>query len=237
MIKKSTSTIEYSENIQISNVRISDRIYELITQEIIEGTIRYGDRLNIKEIAQRLQVSPMPVRDAIKRLEHEGIVVVKPQSTCYVRMPTQKSMIDAFELRYILEISSIEKIYPMVRLEDLKDMKYFLDRMEELVPSKYHPDTMKEYVKYDQLFHREICVLAGNEYLLRSYKYATLHLNISLTFNAGAEPDMQQVESDHRLLFKYLNQNSEQCVAVLRRHLNTCKRNMISGEVFKSLPT
>ncbi|GAB4223618.1 MAG: GntR family transcriptional regulator [Spirochaetales bacterium] len=220
---------------RLEHVRISDQIYELITQGIIEGSIRYGDRLNIKQIAQELKVSPMPVRDAIKRLESEGIVVVKPQSNCYVRMPTQKSMLDAFELRYILEMSSLEKIYRTVGPEDLKDMKYYLERMEERAPGWYDPEQMKEYVKYDQLFHREICVLAGNEYLLNSYRYAVLHLNISLTFDAGAEPDMQQVQNDHRTLFQFLSENSDQCVEVLRRHLTTCKRNMVSGEVFKSL--
>ncbi|WP_155816540.1 GntR family transcriptional regulator [Spirochaeta thermophila] len=220
---------------QLGSIRLSDRIYDLITERIIEGSIRYGDSLNIKQIAEELQVSPMPVRDAIKRLESEGLVVVRPQSKCYVRIPTQESMLNAFELRSILEIASLDKIYRTVRPKDLENMKEYLERMEQCVPGWYDSDQMREYVKYDQLFHREICVLTGNEYVVNSHRYALLHLNIALTFAAGVTPDLEQVHNDHRSLFQYLSENSEQCIEVLRRHLITCKQNMIRGEMFKSL--
>ena len=78
----------------------------------------------------------MPVRDAIKRLESEGLVVVRPQSKCYVRIPTQESMLNAFELRSILEIASLDKIYRTVRPKDLEKMKEFLERTEQSVPGR-----------------------------------------------------------------------------------------------------
>lgn len=53
---------------------LSEQVYQYLCLRIIEGSISYGEILNIKQIASTLSVSPMPVREAVKRLEHEGIV-------------------------------------------------------------------------------------------------------------------------------------------------------------------
>ena len=58
---------------------LSDQVYAYLTNKIITGELKFGDRLNIKEIASRLQVSSMPIRDAIKRLEQDRVVVVNPR--------------------------------------------------------------------------------------------------------------------------------------------------------------
>ena len=50
-----------------------DRVYEHLLEQIISGAVRYGDTISIKGVAARLSVSSMPVREALKRLEYEGV--------------------------------------------------------------------------------------------------------------------------------------------------------------------
>ena len=54
---------------QIEYPSLSDVVYEHLSKQIIEGSIRYGEKLNIKAISEQLNVSTMPVRDALKKLE------------------------------------------------------------------------------------------------------------------------------------------------------------------------
>ena len=94
---------------------------------------------------------------------------------------------------------------------------------------------MRTYVKYDQLFHQELVKLTENINLLQMYRTNMMHLNIALTFRAGVEPDMAQVNSDHQEVVRCLQKNSHDSVVALTRHLEQCRKNMIQGTLFHSL--
>ncbi len=215
---------------------LSEGIYQHLTDKIIGGEIGYGEKLSIRKVARAFNVSTMPVREAIRRLEMEDVVAIKPRSNCVVKVPTRSSMLAAFEMRELLEVHAAEKIYPTVTPEELLDMKDYLQQMDRFLPAGNADTRMREYARYDQLFHQEICVLARNPYLLRMYRMNMLHLNIALTFQAGVEPDMVQVSQDHRSIFRSLMENSPRAVDALKRHLRQCRRNMVQGELFRSLP-
>ena len=220
----------------IDTRNLSDRVYDYLTDKILEGSIAYGEKMNPKLIAEKLNVSITPVRDAIKRLEVEGIITVHPRSNSTVKMPTRSSMLDAFEMREMFEKYALEKIYTSVTPEDLDNMKLYVKQMEACLPINNVDSRMAEYVKYDQLFHQEFCILAGNVNLLKMYRTNMLQLNIAMTFRAGIDPDMEQVNRDHRMIFEHLLKNSPKAGEVLMRHLNQCRLNMIEGQLFKSFP-
>lgn len=220
----------------IDTRNLSDRVYDYLTDKILEGSIAYGEKMNPKLIAEKLNISITPVRDAIKRLEVEGIITVHPRSNSAVKMPTRSSMLDAFEMREMFEKYALEKIYTSMTPEDLDNMKLYIKQMDTCLPINNVESRMAEYVKYDQLFHQEFCILAGNINLLKMYRTNMLQLNIAMTFRAGIEPDMEQVNRDHRMIFEHLLRNSHKAIEVLMRHLNQCRLNMIEGQLFKSFP-
>jgi DNA-binding GntR family transcriptional regulator len=233
---RSISQAAHLEDNPIDTRSLSERVYDYLTDKILEGSIAYGEKINSKLIAEKLKVSITPVREAIKRLEVEGIITVYPRSNCAVKMPTRSSMLDAFEMREMFEKYALEKIHTSVAEAELDDMKFYIKRMEACMPVKNVESRMEEYVKYDQLFHQEFCVLAGNTNLLKMYRTNMLHLNIAMTFRAGIEPDMGQVSRDHRKIFENLLKNSYAAVEILVQHLNQCRLNMIEGQLFKSFP-
>ena len=67
---------------RIDTSSLVDRVYECLLDQIVTGTIKYGDSISIKRIAAELNVSTMPVREAVKRLEFEQVVSIKPRSSC-----------------------------------------------------------------------------------------------------------------------------------------------------------
>ena len=230
-----TQAMDLDDNL-IDTRNLSERVYDYLTDKILEGSIEYGEKINPKLIAEKLNVSITPVREAIKRLEVEEVITVHPRSNCAVKMPTRSSMLDAFEMREMFEKYALEKIYTSVTPEDLDNMKLYIKQMDTCLPINNVESRMAEYVKYDQLFHQELCILAGNINLLKMYRTNMLQLNIAMTFRAGIEPNMEQVNRDHRMIFEHLLKNSHKAVEVLMRHLNQCRLNMIEGQLFKSLP-
>jgi DNA-binding GntR family transcriptional regulator len=234
-VRNVTQAAHLDDNL-IDTRNLSDRVYDYLTDKILEGSIAYGEKMNPKLIAEKLNISITPVRDAIKRLEVEGIITVHPRSNSAVKMPTRSSMLDAFEMREMFEKYALEKIYTSMTPEDLDNMKLYIKQMDTCLPINNVESRMAEYVKYDQLFHQEFCILAGNINLLKMYRTNMLQLNIAMTFRAGIEPDMEQVNRDHRMIFEHLLRNSHKAIEVLMRHLNQCRLNMIEGQLFKSFP-
>jgi len=221
--------------VPIDTRTLGDQVYQFLTNKILEGEIGYGERLNIREIADLLHVSTMPVREALRRLSLEDVVTIKPRSNCVVKVPTRRSMLEAFEAREMIEVHAVTKIYAVVTDRNLENLIHYLEQMAANPPISNEDLRMRSYAKYDQLFHQELVVLTENAHLLQMYRTNMLHLNIALTFRAGVEPNMDQVNADHRAIVARLQDNSAQAVEVLSRHLKKCRKNMIQGELFNSL--
>src|SRR6056297_4194240 len=110
---------------------LSAEVYTYLESELVSGKLKYGDTLNIKQLAQHLGVSTIPIRDALKRLEHEGVVVIQPRSSCYVAEPSQKDVLDAFELREMIEMHAIRSIYRTIGEDELSGLEDTVQQMQE----------------------------------------------------------------------------------------------------------
>jgi DNA-binding GntR family transcriptional regulator len=207
---------------------LSKVVYNRLVDRIIRGRIRYGDRLNIKTLARQFGVSPMPIRDAIKRLEAENVVVVRPRSTCYVRMPTQEALLQAVESRHMLEMFAVQKAYRTVTRSDLSRLAKVLQRMAELVATAGDATgPVPAYIELDHCFHAEICRLAGNEYIQRFYRETSLHLSMSFRYGLSMCHGMRATFEEHKVIYGYLAENSELAVAALQEHLERARQNVL----------
>ncbi len=214
---------------------LSEQVYEYLCTRIIEGDITYGESLNIKQIAQALHVSSMPVREAIKRLENEGLVAIKPRSTCMVKEPTRDSILNAIEMREVLEIYCVEKIASGVEARSIEKLKGIIDRMSAVIGDKPSEQELRKYIILDRQFHAEICGLAGNEFVDKSYREVGLHLNMQFIYDIAVPPDTARTYRDHMKLLDALSKKSPKAVEYMKQHLAQSRRNILGGKLFNSL--
>jgi DNA-binding GntR family transcriptional regulator len=86
-----------------ANRRIFDEVYSRLRSAIITGQFPAGERFVERALTDRLQVSRTPIREAIKRLEQEGLVVCYPHRGCFVRSPSYDEAREAYEMRRVAE--------------------------------------------------------------------------------------------------------------------------------------
>ena len=220
---------------EIEYPSLSDRVYEYLSNQIIEGNITYGERLNIKKISEQLNVSAMPVRDALKKLEMESVVQIKPRSNCIVTVPTKKSILDAFAMRELLELHAAQLIYQTISPRELSPIGAIVSDMETITKGKRTRDQISQYIHLDLLFHTELCTLAGNEYLQKFYREVNLHLNMTFTYRIGTPPDIGESFEDHKRIVEKLTENSSESLELLEAHLERSKSHIVNGELFHSL--
>ena len=83
--------------------RVFDEVYVRLRSAIIKGHFAAGERFVERSLTERLQVSRTPIREAIKRLEQEGLVVCYPHRGCFVRSPSYDEAREAYEMRRVAE--------------------------------------------------------------------------------------------------------------------------------------
>ena len=113
----------------IDTSSLVDKVYDYLLKRIIEGEIKYGETLSIKILAEELQVSTMPVREALKRLEYERIVEIKPRSSCQIRIPTKPEIHDIYNLREVLELFAIRRYKENPDASKLKELQEITEKM------------------------------------------------------------------------------------------------------------
>jgi DNA-binding GntR family transcriptional regulator len=221
--------------IQIEYPSLSDRVYEYLSKQIIEGVIKYGEKLNIKAISEQLNVSTMPVRDALKKLEIENVVRIKPRSNCIVTVPTKSSILEAAEMRELLELHAVKVIYRKVTKDALRPLRKIVDQMESIIKGAPTRAKINRYIYLDLLFHTELCNLTGNGYLKKFYREVNLHLNMTYIYRIGIPPDIQETFTDHKRIADKLIENSPESLELLEDHLERSRGHIIQGELFRSL--
>jgi DNA-binding GntR family transcriptional regulator len=208
---------------------LAELAYRHLCNHIIEGSIGYGESLNIREIAAHLDMSSMPVREALKRLEMEGVVTIKPRSVCRVRIPTRQSILNALEMRELLEIHCVETVYPIVDAARLRRLRRLVAAMKGIVGEPPRPAEIRRYIAVDREFHTELCALAQNHSIDKSYRETSLHLNMRHIYNLSVPPDIRRTYREHAELVDALSRHSRQAVSIIKGHLVRSRRNVLQG--------
>ncbi len=195
-----------------------DKVYEFLLDQIISGVIRYGDTISIKGVAQQLSVSSMPVREALKRLEFEGVVDIKPRSACVVRVPSRKTILEVYALREALEVYALAACRGRCPQASLERMQRIVERMRGIGGEKDPAEREKKAIALDREFHSEICALAGNDLLNVMYRQLSLRVNMTLmhekTFRT-MEKDWAEMHAD---VLASLSTNPGRAIELLRGH-------------------
>ena len=151
-----------------TEVNLVDRVYSRLRSDILEARIDAGTPLRERELAERLQVSRVPIREALPRLEAGGFVRIEPRRPAVVTHVSFDDLDELFELRGPIEATVArlaagrvaEGADPAPLLAILADARSALD-------DRAHGDAHEHFMCCNGLLHAEIVALAGNPLLDR----------------------------------------------------------------------
>jgi len=103
----------------VDTTPLGQQIEQVLKEEILDGHLEPGDRVNIEALAERWSVSSTPVRDAVRRLEAAGFLRVHPRKGVYVAELGEDDFRDIFELRIALECLAVESAALLAPDEEL----------------------------------------------------------------------------------------------------------------------
>lgn len=155
-----------SDNLQLGMdefLPLRDVVFNTLRQAILTGELKPGERLMEIHLANRLGVSRTPIREAIRKLELEGLVTMIPRRGAEVAQITEKSMKDVLEVRRTLDALSAELACERISPEEEEALKKACKAFEDAVKTK---DT-KAIAKADVAVHDIIAAATGNQRLIQ----------------------------------------------------------------------
>ena len=144
---------------------LTDKIYQDIKDDINAKVFQPGEKLNIKELARKYDVSDTPVKQALQRLSDEKIVVNTPNKGMSVRAMNSHEMGDIFEIRRMLDTFLIKDIVTTLNYNaDLRQQLIDnLERQKEFIARDDSDHKPEEYFELDLEFHTLYLKASGNQ--------------------------------------------------------------------------
>ena len=142
---------------------LRDVVFNTLRQAILKGELRPGERLMEIQLAQRLGVSRTPVREAIRKLELEGLVLMVPRKGAEVAEITVKDLEDVLEVRAALEELAAKIACDHITDEQLQELKRAAGDFKKVLDT----DDLTSCVQADMRFHEIIYNATDNARLLQ----------------------------------------------------------------------
>ncbi len=142
---------------------LRDVVFNTLRQAILTGELKPGERLMEIHLANRLGVSRTPIREAIRKLELEGLVTMIPRKGAEVSQITEKSMNDVLEVRRALDALCAELACDRISEEELVDLGKACTAFEQAVRTR----DIRKIAQADVALHDIIVQATGNQRLIQ----------------------------------------------------------------------
>jgi DNA-binding GntR family transcriptional regulator len=145
---------------------LREAVYDSLKAMIRTGSLQPGSRLTELDLAARLKVSRTPLREALNRLERDGLVTNKPRHGYFVTMVDLRALEDAFGVREVLDGQAAQMATERIGPGDKKRLRALVRRCDTMARQKDRP--MEDFVEEMRIgfeIHRIIARVSGNEFL------------------------------------------------------------------------
>ncbi len=203
---------------------LRDVVFNTLRQAILTGELKPGERLMEIHLANRLGVSRTPIREAIRKLELEGLVIMIPRRGAEVAQITEKSMSDVLEVRRALDALSAKLACERISPEELEKLKEACDTFEKTVQG----GDLKEIAQADVALHDIIIHATGNMRLLQLVNNLSEQM-YRYRFEYIKDASMHQtLIEEHRQIFESLSaRDAAAAAAAVTLHIDNQEKAII----------
>lgn len=207
--------------------KAADQAYELIRVQILGGTLHPGDRLVEADLAEDLRSSRTPVREALRRLEAEGLVEVLPHRGARVTAWTEDDLSEIYDLRAVLEAMAAERAAARIDEADLMLLSDLCDEMDECALS-LSTASRDSYSQLNGQYHDVIREASGSPRLVAMLRSVVSVPLIVTTFHRFQQADMTRSARHHREAIDALQARDPVWAgSVLRSHVLAAKSTLL----------
>lgn len=213
---------------QRGRVSLAERVYAELRHDLATGTLQPTERLRAERLAQRYGVSRTPVREALARLQADGLVQ-RHDDGLYLFRPRLDELDELYELRIVLESRGFQRLAvtgPHIpSVHDLAVVRTELDRWREYRDNP--PEPGPDLVAADERFHTELLRAAGNSALAEALTAVYERVRPVRTMDVPNAERVAAMTADHIAIAEHLVAgSSEQALRALTTHISSSRAHV-----------
>ena len=192
---------------KVKRERASDAVIHILRESILDQTFSPGERLDVKMLASKLDVSLTPVKDAINRLVVEGLIELRPRSGTFVSSLSPTDIEETLAVRRALECLAAETVIKNITDEDLADFKDLVEALGCPVESERD---RQQHERRNYEFHQRFVELSGNSRIVEIYHKLNAHIKIARVHYASDSwaQRLRAEQAEHRKILDGLEKRN-----------------------------
>jgi DNA-binding GntR family transcriptional regulator len=194
---------------------LTDLAYQHLRESILGGRLDSGAPIRQDDVADILGISRIPVREALRRLEVEGLVILQPHRGYFVAPLSIEEINDVFETLLLLE-EQAGYIAAMRRTEeDVSEIAACLDKLDRII--EVQPFDAAEFARYNSKFHERLLFACRRPHLCRMLRL--LHDSVERYTRMGATlvVDLEKSHREHHAIMDAFRRGDAKAVSKLCR--------------------
>jgi DNA-binding GntR family transcriptional regulator len=216
---------------QTESVPVRERAYEYLKTSILSGRFSPGERLTEEHLANELGISRTPVREALHKLESEGLIKPLPSRGFIASQDSQDDIEELFEIRAVLEGYALRVICDRITDAVLEGLEEIVRKAEEALRGQNLDDVFQWNTRFHDTLHELITdrhrlyhqMVTMRQYVLR-YRKNTLQ------YPDGGE---RTVDGHRKILLALRLRDADLCERLMREHIQQSKKDALQS-LFKN---
>ncbi|QGG48692.1 GntR family transcriptional regulator [Heliorestis convoluta] len=215
--------------IKLDNYRpLRDIVFENLREAIIEGVLKPGERLMEIQLAEEMGVSRTPVREAIRKLELEGFIVMVPRKGAYVAGISVKDITDVFELRAALEALAAGLAAQRITEAEIEELERLLVHTSGSSSSKQFD--LEVLVAGDISLHDIIYKASRNQRLVQNINHLREQLQRLRTTSLAHPGRMREAWEEHRKIVEAISERNVTLAQTLAwEHIENAENSVLEA--------
>ena len=195
---------------------LRDVVFNTLRQAILRGELKPGERLMEIQLANKLGVSRTPIREAIRKLELEGLVLMIPRKGAEVAEITEKNMLDVLEVRRALEELAVKLACERITEEEIQELKDAADAFQKILSEK----DITKIAEADEAFHDVIFKSTGNDRLIQLLNSLREQMyRYRLEYLKREEDHPQLLEEHQQIIDRITRKDQSEAAELIDRHI------------------
>jgi DNA-binding GntR family transcriptional regulator len=206
----------------------TELVYNLLKEMIFGWNLSPGQKINISNLAKEMNVSTIPMREALSRLHSEKLVMFEPNKGYRVSDILDNSlMTDMFKARILMETDAVRNIIRSNNLLITEDLSLLTDEMVRINTASSNRGVLN-FVNLDQQFHQLLMKAGGNTFLANAYEGMHCHLHIARFYHVRGEVDQSDATSEHREIIEAIKMRDiYQAEFVVTKHIQDVRKRIL----------
>lgn len=203
------------------------QVYEALRASILGGELAPGDRLVETQLAEKLQVSRTPLREALRQLQQEGLVSADTSGGLRVTTMTRQDAVELYDCRLALEQTAVAEACHHATPEQLHQLEQLVTQAEALQQSGSQP-AYQQLLDLDYQFHHLIAEASTNRRLVMLLDQLFDAMALLRIQTLRHNPKVLEIRLEHRQIYDAIaNRHVEAATTAIKHHLVASKQRVV----------